>query len=85
MRIEFNSVKDAVNVRKHAISLSRAADMVVLAVVESDATICDEDRYRAFGHIDGDAYCLVFTMRGDVTRVISLRRAHKKEMERYGA
>ncbi|MGX7743802.1 BrnT family toxin [Rhodopseudomonas parapalustris] len=33
-----------------------------------------EDRFRAYGDIDGLAYCLVFTFR-DGLRPISLRRA----------
>jgi uncharacterized DUF497 family protein len=44
-----------------------------------------ETRYRAYGYIDGVAHSLVFTLRGSDVRVISLRRAHKKEMKRYAS
>lgn len=53
-------------------------------VIVDDRVDYRETRYRAFGRIDGDGYCLVFTMRGDTIRLISFRRAHKKEMARYG-
>lgn len=43
-----------------------------------------EVRYRAFGRIEGEGYCLAFTLRGTVLRPISFRRAHEKEMKRYG-
>jgi len=42
-----------------------------------------EIRYRAYGYIDGAAYCLTFTSRNELVRPISLRRAHAKEMRRY--
>jgi uncharacterized DUF497 family protein len=42
-----------------------------------------EIRYRAYGLIDGLAYCLTFTERNEQVRPISLRRAHAKEMKRY--
>jgi uncharacterized DUF497 family protein len=44
-----------------------------------------EERYRAWGLIDGVAFCLAFTTRGGKVRAISLRRAHAKEMKRYGS
>jgi uncharacterized protein len=42
-----------------------------------------EIRDRAYGFIDGVAYCLVFTSRNGQVRPISLRRAHAKEMRRH--
>jgi uncharacterized DUF497 family protein len=44
-----------------------------------------EPRFRAYGLIDGVAYCLAYTIRGGAVRAISLRRAHRKEMEQHGA
>jgi len=83
MQIEFDSAKDATNVRKHGVSLSRAVDLVVVAVIEDNRFDYNETRYRALGHIDGVAHCLVYTVRGEIVRPISLRRAHSKEMKRY--
>jgi len=81
--IEFDPDKDAINQAKHGISLARAADMEVLAAIE-DTRFVSEIRFRAYGLIDGKAYCLAYTLRGDNTRPISLRRARAKEMKRYG-
>ena len=81
MKIEFDPIKNAANIQKHGISLARAIDMNILAVVEDSRF--DEPRFRAYGTLDGEAYCLAFTLRADVTRVISLRRAHLKETKRY--
>lgn len=42
-----------------------------------------EDRFQAHGLIDGRLHVLVFTMRSDVLRAISLRKAHPREVKRY--
>lgn len=42
-----------------------------------------EVRYRSYGLIDGQPYCLVFTRLGDDTRAISLRRSRAKELRRF--
>ncbi len=68
---------------KHGISLARAQDMRVLAILEDDRHDYGETRFRAFGMIDDQAHCLVFAERNDAMRIISLRRAHTKEMSRY--
>ena len=83
MPIEFDPAKDEVNIAKHGISLSRAADFEILAFIEDDRLEYGETRYRAWGRIDGLFYCLAFTRRGKKVRAISLRRAHKKEIDRY--
>lgn len=81
--IEFDEAKDAANVAKHGVSLSRAEGFEVLAIVEDERHDYGEARYLAFGYLDGDPHCLVFTDRNGVVRAISLRRARKKEMDRY--
>ena len=83
MAIEFDLEKDAANIAKHGVSLSRAADLEILAFIEDDRNEYGETRFRAWGLIDGKAHCLAFTRRSGKIRAISLRRAHKKEMERY--
>jgi len=81
MDIEFDPAKDAFNRAKHGISLARAAELEVLAYV--DDLRFGEPRFRLYGLIDGEAYCVAGTMRGAAIRVINLRRAHAKELRRY--
>lgn len=83
MEIEFDIAKDDINFDKHGISLSRACDLDILAFIEDDRNKYGEVRYRAWGLIDGVPHCLVFTHRNGRLRAISLRRAHKKEYDRY--
>ena len=83
MAVEFDPDKDAINIAKHGVSLSRASELEILAFIEDDRSEYAETRYRAWGLIDGRAYCLAFTHRGEQVLAISLRRAHKREMDRY--
>lgn len=83
MKIEFDPVKDAENIRKHGISLARAADLEAInAFIDGRF---DEVRLRAYGYIDGLSWCLAYTVRNGNIRAISLRRAHAKEMRKYAA
>lgn len=81
--MQFDPAKNEINVAKHGVSLERAADMDIQAILRDDRYDYGEIRYRAFGLIDGIAHCLVFTDRHGELRAISLRRAHQKEMKRH--
>jgi uncharacterized DUF497 family protein len=45
----------------------------------------NETRVRAIGEVDGMAPHLVFTDRGDVRRMISIRLANRKERKQWHA
>lgn len=85
MDIEFDPAKDAINVAKHGLSLADAAAFeIATAVVQVDDRFdYGEVRFRAFGRVDGQGRCLVFTWSGGRIRAISYRRAREKEMRRY--
>ena len=42
-----------------------------------------EDRYRLLGMIDGRVFVVVYTMRGLAIRIISVRKANRKEVGDY--
>ncbi|WP_260927398.1 BrnT family toxin [Novosphingobium sp. 9] len=81
MNIEFDPAKDASNIVKHGISLSRAVEMDGAVYVEDDRY--DEPRFRVYGLIDDVPHCAAIAIRGQNVRVISLRRAHRKEFKRH--
>lgn len=83
MDIEFDPEKDSKNIEKHGISLSRATVLEILTFLRDERTAYGEERYRAWGLIDGEQHALAFTFRDGKVRAISLRRAHKKEFKRY--
>lgn len=82
MDIEFDPAKDEANIAKHGISLSSAIELAGIVVVQDERFT--EARFRLYGTIDGVSYCAAVTMRGEVVRIINLRRAHAKEMRRHG-
>ena len=85
MRVEFDSAKDLINREKHGPSLEDAAamDFDTALVIADERTDYGEVRYQAMGLIDGRLHVLAFTMRGDVLRAISLRKANARERSRY--
>ena len=42
-----------------------------------------EERYRLLGKIDGRVFVLVYTPRDDVIRIISARKANRREDQEY--
>lgn len=86
MEITFDPAKDAINVERHGLSLAEAyrLEMSEAVIKVDDRVDYGETRFRAFGRIDGEGHCLVFTIRKSTIRAISFRRAHDKEMRRYG-
>jgi uncharacterized DUF497 family protein len=82
---DFDPAKEAINLSKHGVSLARWVDLDVLMIVSDDRFDYGESRYRAYGLIEGVAHCLVFTIRNERYRPISLRRVHAKEMRRYAS
>jgi hypothetical protein len=86
MGISFDANKNARNIELRGLSFERAAEMDL----EQAITLIDdrrnhgETRYRAFGPLDGRLHVLVYTEALNGIRVISLRRANKREVKRYG-
>ncbi len=86
MRIEFDSDKDADNREKHAVSLAFGAEVL------ADADRLDildvrfdyaEERFVAYGMAEGRVWICVFALRGEVHRIISVRKANERETRRY--
>lgn len=87
MTIEFDPEKDVANVRKHGISLASAELLDWETIqVESDARHdYGETRQIGYGFLNNRLHAIVFTYRGLTLRVISLRKANKRERKKYGA
>ena len=53
-------------------------------VVRSDARwTYSEDRYQLLGSIEGRVFFVAYTMRGHRTRIISARKANRREVSEY--
>jgi len=85
MGYEFDPDKNAANIAKHGISLREAEhfDWDMAETVEDTRYDYDEQRFKATGLIGEHVYVVIYCLREDVTRVISVRRAEKWEIKRY--
>lgn len=81
MEIEFDGGKDRANIAKHGISLA-AAELMFLGPVHEfvdDREEYGEERIVAQGFIAGRLFVCVYTWRGDLRRILSLRKATGRE------
>lgn len=85
MHIEFDPAKDLANQDKHGVSLAMAAELDwEAALVWVDERIeYGEARMIALAPKTGILYYVAFVDRGRVRRIISLRRANRREVKHY--
>ncbi len=83
---EFDPAKDARNIAERGLSLALAPLLFddLLDVLEDDRQDYGERRQVAYGRILGRLFVCVFTDRGQIRRIISLRKANSREREAYG-
>ncbi|QEY25085.1 BrnT family toxin [Neisseria animalis] len=85
MRIEFDPVKSKHNEEERGLPFSAAEDFEwsgakILPDIRHDYP---EPRYAAYGMIRGRLHFLCFTPLADGIRIISFRKANKREVKRY--
>ena len=85
MGVEFDDSKDQANIAKHGVSLAFGAVVLANAIGEMEDARRDygERRMNAFGLVDGRLLACTFTIRNRVYRVISVRRASRKEQRTW--
>jgi hypothetical protein len=85
MEIVFDPAKEKSNIAKHGVSLADAANLIwdEGQVKIDDSRYYGEIREIGFAPIGDRLYCVVFTDRGDVRRIISLRKATEQEVKFY--
>ena len=86
MKHVFDPAKDTVNRVKHGVSLALAEILFAgpyVSVID-DRFDYGEARNVAFGLINGRLFACVYADRHGERRVISLRKANKREVIRYG-
>ena len=85
MRIEFDSDKDSGNQAKHGVSFALAAelDWEAALVWVDDRFDYAELRMIALAPKTEVLYYVAFVDRGEARRIISLRRANRREVKHY--
>ncbi len=82
-KYEWDENKRCKNLEKHGVDFSAVYDFDWNTASSADDLRHDEPRFVAFGYIGERLHVIVFTERGDSTRVISLRKANPREVEKY--
>jgi uncharacterized protein len=85
MGYEWDENKLTLNLKNHKVHFVMAEWFEwESALIETDQRKdYGEPRFRAYGVIDDRLYCLVFTPRGGDIRIISLRKANRREVNDY--
>ena len=85
MLLEFDEAKSARNLKERGIGFDRFGDIDfdTAVTIEDKRRNYGEQRLRVLAFIDDRLHAAVITPRGERIRVISLRRANKREERTY--
>ena len=84
MRFEYDPAKSAANLVKHGIDFAAAQTLWDdPGMIEAPARTTDEPRFVSVGRIGGRHWTAVWTLRDEVVRIISVRRARTEEIGYY--
>lgn len=85
MKFEWDENKNLSNKEKHGIDFEAAAQLWIdKDRIEIQTVFPDENRSILIARIENKLWTAIFTERGDAIRIISVRRARKKEAKLYG-
>ncbi len=85
MEITFDQAKNEKNIRERGLSFEQASDFDFLTALIVVDTRHDygEVRFRALGWLNSRLYALVFAQNAEGVRIISFRKANKREVKQY--
>ena len=85
--ITFDPLKDAINRLQHGVSLDLAREIAWNEIASRVDGRRDYGEVREVGYapLRGHTFCVVFTRRNSALRIISLRRANKREVRQHAA
>jgi uncharacterized DUF497 family protein len=85
MEIEFDPEKSAKNARERGLPFERAADLEwdKATAYPDERNDHGERRIVAFAPMQGRLYAVCYSDRGQVRRIISFRKANKREEKAY--
>jgi len=85
MLIEYDPAKNASNILRRGLPFDLMAlfDWATATIEQDKRRDYGEERFQATGWIGQRLHVVIFTMRGNVARIISLRKANKRERQRH--
>jgi uncharacterized protein len=87
IRYEWDETKRVENRRKHRVDFEAILRFDwSRSIAKPDRRFgYSEERILAFAPIDGRLHAAIYTIRGDARRIISLRKANRREQAEYAA
>jgi uncharacterized DUF497 family protein len=82
---EWDERKRQLTIEKHNLDFADAVEIFFGPHLLLGGRSEVENRNRAVAQLGGKVICVVFTQRGDVTRIITARAARRDEREKYQA
>ena len=85
MKVEFDAAKRAMTLEQRGLDMTRAGEVFdgATLTIEDDRMNYGETRYITVGFLDERMVVLVWTSRGDIHRIISMRKANDREKAIY--
>ena len=85
MRFEWDEEKSQSNQRKHGLNFADVPFVFAgrTLTFEDSRQAYGESRYLTVGSLAGRVVIVAHTLRGDATRIISMRKANARERARY--
>jgi uncharacterized DUF497 family protein len=85
MKFEWDEKKRRINLEKHGLDFEAAPRVFTedAFVIEDTREEYGESRYLLLGLLYSRVVVIAFTKRGDVIRIISMRKATKREQQDY--
>lgn len=85
MKFDWDKNKSASNKLKHGIDFEEARKLWDdPSRVEIQASFPDEERFILIGKMRANIWTVIYTIREEAIRIISVRRAREKEASLYG-
>jgi uncharacterized protein len=84
MKIEYDQAKNQANIKERNLSFDNVALLDWdTALIAQDVRGHNEQRFIALAMLDGRLHVVCYTWRGEVRRIISFRKANKREVAIY--
>ena len=85
MTFEWDDTKRQTNLEKHGVDFEQVETFRWRTALIEPETRYAEAPFRAYGYIGERLHLVVYTMRGNNIRVISMRKTNRAEENRYAA
>jgi len=85
MEIEFDPKKSAKNEKERGLPFEQAAhmDWSKARIIRDERHNYGEERFTAYAPLNGRLHVVCYTIRGEAFRIVSFRKANKREEKAY--